>query len=206
MKTLAIITARGGSKRIPRKNIKAFNGIPIIFYPIQAAIASGLFDEVMVSTEDEQIAEIARSYGASVPFMRSAETADDYATTADVIIEVLNMYQQKKDMHFDHVCCMYPTAPFATAELLKTAYEKLIYSKRDCIVPIVPFDYPIQRALVYEGERVKMHTPEFAEQRSQDLVKAYHDSGQFYWLRSEAFLKTRSIWGDNPGAFFLSKL
>ena len=138
MKTLAIITARGGSKRIPRKNIKDFNGRPIIAYSIEAAKASGVFDEVMVSTDDKEIGDIAASYGAAVPFYRSKETSNDFATTADVIEEVIREYQQK-GMEFDIIACIYPTAPFITADKLKNAVDILSSSDVDCVIPVVRF-------------------------------------------------------------------
>ncbi|MEO1518360.1 MAG: pseudaminic acid cytidylyltransferase [Bacteroidota bacterium] len=206
MKTLAIITARGGSKRLPRKNIKLFNGLPIIAYPIRAAIESELFDEVMVSTDDPEIAAVAKTFGASVPFMRSAETAGDYATTAEVIIEVMECYESKLGKHFDTICCMYPTAPFSTPQLLRLAHEKLQNEQFDCVVPVQAFDYPIQRALIMEEGRIQMRSPEFATTRSQDLTETYHDSGQFYWLRSQKFRQTQSVWGDNTGAICLSRM
>ena len=138
MKTLAMITARGGSKRIPRKNIKEFNGKPIMAYSIEAALKSGAFDEVMVSTDDQEIAEIARKYGASVPFMRSEKTANDFATTVDVIDEVISEYHNLgKD--FDLFACIYPTAPFITSDKLKEAVEKLSATDADSLIPVVRF-------------------------------------------------------------------
>ena len=183
MSNICIIPARGGSKRIPHKNIKEFLGKPIIAYSIEAALKSGLFDEVMVSTDDEQIAAIAKQYGASVPFMRSAETANDYASSDDVLVEVLNEYQ-KRGKVFDNMCCIYATAPLISSNDLAEALQLLNNSKFDCVYPVVEFSYPIWRCLdVAEDGSMKRHWPEFEYSRSQDLPKEYHDSGTFYWHR-----------------------
>ena len=187
MSSIAIITARGGSKRIPRKNIKEFCGKPILAYSIEAAIQSNIFDEVMVSTDDEEIAETAKKYGASVPFMRSAETANDYATTNDVLKEVLLEYE-KRDKHFDIAVCIYPTAPFVTAEKLKKAVEMLIEQSADEVIPIVQFSFPPQRGFVIRDEELQYQYPENALVRSQDLEPIYHDCGQFYVLKSDNVL------------------
>lgn len=192
MKTLAMITARGGSKRIPRKNIKEFNGKPIMAYSIEAAIQSGAFDEVMVSTDDHEIAEIAKKYGASVPFMRSEKTANDFATTVDVIDEVINEYHNLgKD--FDLFACIYPTAPFITSDKLKEAVEKLSSSDADSLIPVVRFSYPPQRAMEIHDGRLVFRQPENLSKRSQDLEPHYHDAGQFYVVRTESFLKNKGI-------------
>ncbi|RKM59859.1 pseudaminic acid cytidylyltransferase [Butyrivibrio sp. CB08] len=192
MKTLAMITARGGSKRIPRKNIKDFNGKPIMAYSIEAALKSGVFDEVMVSTDDQEIADIARKYGAVVPFFRSEETSNDYATTVDVIDEVIREYHDRgKD--FDVFACIYPTAPFITADKLKEAVEKLSASDADSLIPVVRFSYPPQRAMeIHDGSLVFRH-PEHLRTRSQDLEPHYHDAGQFYVAKTESFLKNKGI-------------
>lgn len=187
---LAMITARGGSKRIPRKNIKEFCGKPILAYSIEAARSSGAFDEVMVSTDDPEIAGIAVKYGASVPFFRSEATANDYASTDDVIMEVLKTYEERGE-HFDNFCCIYPTAPFVTGERLKQAMDLLADS--DSVMPVVPFSYPPQRGLLISEEGfLKRQFPEYALARSQDLQKIYHDCGQFYACRTDVFLKERT--------------
>ena len=192
MKTLAMITARGGSKRIPRKNIKEFNGKPIMAYSIEAALKSGAFDEVMVSTDDQEIADIARKYGASVPFMRSEKTANDFATTVDVIDEVISEYHNRgKD--FDVFACIYPTAPFITADKLKEAVEKLSSSDADSLIPVVRFSYPPQRAMEIRDGRLVFRQPENLSVRSQDLEPHYHDAGQFYVVKTESFLKNKGI-------------
>lgn len=190
MGSIAIITARGGSKRIPRKNVKLFCGKPIITYSIEAALRSGLFEEVMVSTEDEEIARIAREAGAQVPFMRSSESAGDYASTDDVLLEVLEAYKERR-REFDSFCCLYPTAPFVTAEKLRTAMGLL--AKADSVMPVVPFSFPPQRCMVLneEGE-LRMKWPEHAKTRSQDLEPYYHDCGQFYCCRTAPFLEYKT--------------
>lgn len=187
MKNIAIITARGGSKRIPRKNIKEFCGKPILSYSIEAALASGLFDRVMVSTDDGEIARTAQAFGAEVPFYRSERTADDYASTNEVLSEVLSEYA-KRGERFDTVCCIYPTAPFITAERLKKAMELLIEKDADSVVPVVRFCFPPQRSVVQENGFLKFKWPEYMLSRSQDLEPFYHDVGQFYFLRTDRFL------------------
>lgn len=187
MKRVAIITARGGSKRIPKKNIKDFCGKPIIAYSIEAALKSKLFDEVMVSTESEEIAEVAKRYGANVPFMRSEKTADDYATTDDVLIEVFHEYK-KRGSEFDVAVCIYPTAPFVTADKLRDAVGYLERENADSVMPVVKFSFPPQRALVINNGILRYQYPEDSEKRSQDLEPIYHDCGQFYVLRPDNIL------------------
>lgn len=182
MKKIAIIPARGGSKRIPRKNIKDFLGKPIIAYSIEAALKSELFDEVMVSTDDEEIAMVARRYGAKVPFMRSAENADDFSTTVDVLLEVLARYEKINGKLFDYGCCIYPTAPFTTAKQLLNGFEKLKEGGYETLFPVVGYSYPIWRSLKVEEKKVEMLWPEFLASRTQDLPQTYHDAGQWYWF------------------------
>lgn len=205
MKTVAIITARGGSKRIPRKNIKDFLGKPIMAYSIESAINSGLFDEVMVSTDDQEIAECAKKYGAKVPFMRSAETANDTATTAEVLFEVINKYQEI-GQSFDYACCLYPTAPFINPDKLKIAFDILVKNQVHSVVPVVQFSYPIQRALKIENDKLSMVYPENLNVRSQDLMPTYHDIGQYYWLKVESFLNNPVLFSDNTSAIKVSEL
>lgn len=196
MRKIAIITARGGSKRIPRKNIREFCGKPILAYSIEAARESGLFDTVMVSTEDEEIVQIARRYGAEVPFYRSEQTAGDFATTNDVLLEVLEEYE-KRGKQYDLGCCIYPTAPFVTADKLKCAVKRLESSDADTLIPVVSFSYPPQRAMVErEGRLVFLH-PQYLDSRSQDLEPHYHDVGQFYLFYTEAFQKNRKLMVGN---------
>lgn len=205
MANLCIIPARGGSKRIPKKNIRDFLGKPIIAYSIQAAIASGLFDVVMVSTDDEEIASIAQSWGAEVPFMRSQANANDFATTADVIQEVLSEYSDK-NMEFDSVCCLYPCAPFVNATKIKESFKLLKGAKYDVVIPVIPYAYPIQRALKVRDDRVSFFSPEYETTRSQDLEKSYHDVGQFYWLDIDAFMHEHKVFMKNGGALIVSEL
>ncbi|MFP4556740.1 MAG: pseudaminic acid cytidylyltransferase [Bacteroidales bacterium] len=194
---LAIIPARGGSKRIPGKNIKPFLGKPIIAYSIEAAINSQLFNEVMVSTDDPKIAKIAKEYGAKVPFLRSTENADDHATLADAIREVIDEYKNI-NRNFDYTCCILPTCPLLTKENLEEAYNVFLKGQFDSLRPIVRFSYPIQRALAYKKGKVEMMHPEHARTRSQDLEPAYHDSGQFYW-----FIFDRGLTGKNKGGIII---
>ncbi len=205
MKTIAIITARGGSKRIPRKNIMEFCGKPILAYSIEAAINSGIFDTVMVSTDDEEIAQIAKKYGAEVPFMRSEKTANDFATTNDVLLEVLAEYE-KRGEHYDLGCCIYPTAPFVTAKKLQNAVEQLTQSDADTLIPVVAFSYPPQRAMVVENDRLVFKYPEYLDSRSQDLQPHYHDVGQFYVFRTEAFLQNKKLMVGNILPLVVSEL
>jgi len=203
---LAIITARGGSKRIPRKNVKDFLGKPIIEYSINAAVQSGCFSEVMVSTDDDEIAEIAKSAGALVPFKRSPKNSDDYSTTADVILEVLNSYA-KLGKKFDNLCCIYPTAPFLTSEKIKESLSLLQSNETaDVILPVVRFGFPIQRALKIENGFTKMFQPEHMLSRSQDLEPGFHDAGQFYWLKTEPFQKRKLLYSEKMIAFEQSEL
>ncbi len=189
---LAVITARGGSKRIPRKNIKPFLGKPVILYSIQAALSSGIFREVMVSTDDEEIAALARDAGAAVPFLRSADTANDYATTTDVMLEVLESYR-KLGRSFDYACCLYPTAPFVSADKLIKAMDMLSCSDADSLLPVVRFSFPPQRSVVIQNGLLSFRWPEHMFTRSQDLQPFYHDAGQFYFFRTDSFLKQRRL-------------
>lgn len=205
MRTIAIITARGGSKRIPRKNIKDFCGKPILSYSVEAALASGVFDCVMVSTDDEEIADIAKKYGAQVPFYRSEKTSNDYASTSDVLLEVLEEYG-KKGEHFDIGCCIYPTAPFVTGEKLKNAVEMLRDSEADTLIPVVSFSYPPQRAMTIEEGQLVFRNPEYLNSRSQDLQPHYHDVGQFYVFRTKPFQRTGKIMVGNILPLIVSEL
>lgn len=189
---IAIITARGGSKRIPRKNIKEFCGKPIIAYSIEAALKSSCFDEVMVSTDDKEIAEIAKKYGAAVPFERSKENANDFANTTDVLLEVIDSYK-KMGKEFSYICCIYPTAPFITPNKLVYAMELLEDEDVQTIMPVVEFSFPPMRGMQVRNERLEFCYPEHAFTRSQDLEKIYHDCGQFYCIKVEDFLRERKL-------------
>lgn len=194
MSSIAIIPARGGSKRIPRKNIKKFLGKPIIAYSIEAAIQSDLFDEVMVSTDDEEIAEVAKEYGATVPFMRSGENSGDLATTIDVLLEVIRGFKTIKHKDFSYACCIYPTAPLIQAEHLSQGFSNLIKPQVKAVFPVVSFSYPIWRGFEVDSDNgLKLLWPEYLNSRSQDLNQVYHDAGQWYWFEVLSFLSTKEI-------------
>ncbi len=205
MNKVAIIPARGGSKRIPRKNIKSFLGKPIIAYSIESAISSGLFDEVMVSTDDLEIASIAKSYGASIPFIRSDRTSNDFANTFDVVDEVLQEYNLIS-LKFDFTCCIYPCAPFITKDKLINSFQLLIENNFDSVFPIMPFGFPIQRALKQDQSKISFLYPDYSLKRSQELEKSFHDAGQFYWMNTDVCLKKKQIITNNSGGFFISEL
>ncbi|WP_026838084.1 pseudaminic acid cytidylyltransferase [Gillisia sp. JM1] len=206
MKKLAIIPARGGSKRIPRKNIKHFLGKPIIAYSIEAALSSGLFDEVMVSTDDDEIAVIAEKYGASVPFYRSKKNSDDYATTVDVIDEVISEFKNS-GKEFEYTCCIYPCAPLISKIKLEESFQKLVSFNLDCVFPIVRFGFPIQRAVKVDNNNlIKMFQPEFMQTRSQDLETSYHDVGQFYFFKTYEISKNKKLWTENTGFIELAEI
>ncbi|MCL4112359.1 UNVERIFIED_CONTAM: hypothetical protein GTU68_039650 [Idotea baltica] len=203
---ICIIPARGGSKRIPQKNIKNFLGKPIIAYSIEAAVTSRIFDEVMVSTEDEEIATIAKEFGAEVPFMRSVENANDTATTIEVILEVLSTYKRREQL-FDFGCCLYPTAPFVNCNLLQSTFQLLRDNNYDSCFPILKYSSPIQRSLKMTNEnKVEMFYPEHLNSRSQDLEAAYHDAGQYYWFKTNAIEEKKNLWTNNSGYTLLSEL
>ena len=205
MSSIAIIPARGGSKRIPHKNIKEFCGKPIIAYSIEAALESKLFDKVMVSTDDERIAEIAEKYGASVPFLRSAETSNDHAILKDVLVEVLNEYH-KLGKVFDDVCCLLSTAPFINQKDLLESHA-LLSGNTTAVIPVVQFSYTIFRSLkMNEDKTVEMFWPENFATRSQDLPVAYHDAGLFYWYTKEYFEELVPGFGKNARAYELSEI
>lgn len=186
---LALIPARGGSKRIPRKNIRAFDGKPIIAYSIEAAFLSRCFDEVIVSTDDAEIARVAEKYGASVPFIRPENISDDFATTADVVKHCLNWYESN-GKPVSYVCCIYATNPFLNSRDIVDAYRRLSDSgDASYAFSITSFPFPVQRGLLLEKERVGALYPEHANTRSQDLPEVYHDAGQFYWGRASAYLE-----------------
>jgi len=205
MKTLAIIIARGGSKRIPRKNIKSFCGKPIIAYSIEAARKSGCFDTIMCSIDDAEIAEVARKYGAEVPFFRSEATANDYATTADVLTEVIAEYN-KRGENYDYFCCIYPTAPFISAEKLSSGLKLMLQTGAGAALPVVRYSYPIQRALKIDDGKLSMLEPANVSARSQDLQPAYHDIGQYYWFQIDAFKRNPNMMLLNPVAIITPEI
>ncbi|MBR6381142.1 MAG: pseudaminic acid cytidylyltransferase [Lachnospiraceae bacterium] len=202
---IAMITARGGSKRIPRKNIKEFCGKPILAYSIEAALESGVFDEVMISTEDDEIAEIAQKYGASFPFRRSAEMAGDHAMTIDVMLEVVNEYK-KLGKEPESVCCIYPTAPFITAEKLRKANALFEESGADSVIPVVRFSFPPQRCFILDGPYMKYKWKEYELSRSQDLEPYYHDAGQFYFLRTKAMIDQHTLVPEKTSPLIMDEM
>ncbi len=197
---IAIIPARGGSKRIPRKNIKLFQGKPIIAYPIEALVRSGLFDRIIVSTDDEEIAEKARQFGAEVPFLRSAQNASDTAATYPVIKEVFDKLKAE-GQEFDSICCVYPTSVFVTADMIQKSVEKLEAEKLNSVVAITKYAHPIQRAIAVKNGLADFRNPEFSQTRTQDLETFYHDTGQFYILDRSIFENHQSFFTDSTGFF-----
>ena len=189
MELLAIVPARGGSKRIPGKNRRLFCGRPILEYSIKAAVDAGIFDAIICSTDDPETAEFARAAGAEVPFMRSPETSNDTAVLADVFLEVLNEYS-RRGRSFRYFCGIMATAPFLTGFRLRDSFDKMVRLNADLLVPVVRFSYPVQRALFEDQSgRLEMFQPQYRDSRSQDLVPAYHDAGQFYWHETSSFLE-----------------
>jgi pseudaminic acid cytidylyltransferase len=189
---LCVIPARGGSKRIEKKNARLFLGKPIIAYSIEAARQSGCFQEVMVSTDDPQIADIAKQLGASVPHLRSAQTSGDSAGLAEVLLEVLSQYAAA-GRRFDLAACVLATAPLLEASDLKVAMSQLVLVRCDGILSVCRYSYPIQRSLIERGGHLRMRWPRYYRSRSQDLETSYHDAGQFYIVRTEAFLHQRRL-------------
>ena len=195
---LAVIPARGGSKRIPRKNIKEFHGKPMIAWSIQAALNSGCIDEVWVSTDDEEIAAIAQTYGAKVPFIRPAHLSDDFATTADVMQHAVQECQIQYQQLPDYVCCLYATAPFVQQQDLLQGFELIQSKDLDYVFSATNYSFPIQRAIKIDSDgKVNMFSPEYFNTRSQDLEEAWHDAGQFYWGKTSAWLNKSVIFSSN---------
>jgi len=205
MKFLAVIPARSGSKRIYRKNVKDFFGKPIMLYSIEAALESKLFDEVMVSTDDEEIAQIARRSGAKLPFMRSEEASTDYAGLTDVCIEVVKCYEDL-GMRFDAVCCLLPTAPLMSRKIIIIAKKMFESGKYSCVFPVTEYGYPIQRSLKIDDGFVKMNCPDNFYKRSQDLEKTYHDAGQFYFIKIKTLLTEKRMFTEKSGAIVINDL
>lgn len=202
---LALIPARGGSKRIPRKNIKEFCGKPMIAWSIEAAKASGCFERIIVSTDDNEIAEVARQWGAEVPFMRPTELADDHTGTAAVVTHAIKWLASQGQTP-EHVCCIYATAPFLTPDILRHGLEVLTKSGADYAFSVTSFPFPIQRAIrITPDQRVEMFQPEHALTRSQDLEEAWHDAGQFYWGRTEVWLEGRTGFGPGSAPIILPR-
>jgi len=202
---ICVIPARGGSKRIPRKNIKEFNGKPIIAYSIEAALKSNCFDQVIVSTDDDEIAEVAKKYGAQVPFLRPDELSNDYAGTIPVIKHAIEWMEDNKSS-VENVCCLYATAPFIRPQIISQAYQQLNNSKADYCFSVTSFVFPIQRAIkIVEKNKVSMFYPEHFNTRSQDLEEAYHDAGQFYWGKAQAFKDESPIFTEVATPYILPR-
>ena len=200
---IAIIPARGGSKRIPRKNVREFHGKPIIAYSIETALKSKLFDIVMVSTDDQEIANLAKSIGAEVPFLRSVKNSDDFATTSDVLAEVIEYYKEQ-GTDLMNVCCIYPTSPLINAADLKEAHNKFNEGEFDVLMSSVEYSFPIQRAFHLNGSNeIQLIQPEYIHSRSQDLKSSFHDAGAFYFFRVDPFMQHRTLWQGRIGAFVM---
>ena len=202
---LAVIPARGGSKRIPKKNIKLFLGKPIISYSILAAQESGVFDKIIVSTDSEEISSIARDYGADVPFLRDSNLSDDYTGTNIVTADAIRYFQGEK-INIEYVCCIYATAPFLNADSLKAGFELLKKNNKLFVFSATSFDYPIARAFAINANKeVKMFWPEKYDTRSQDLNEAFHDAGQFYWGKPEGFVEEKCMFEKHSSAFLIPR-
>ena len=202
---IAVIPARGGSKRIPRKNIRPFGGKPMIAWSIEAALQSGCFDQVIVSTDDTEIAEVARTYGAAVPFMRPAELSDDHTGTIPVIRHAIEWFKQQGAVP-GKVCCIYATAPFVRGENIQKGLDILDSTGSDYAFSVTSYAFPIQRALrLTAAGRVEMFHPEHFNTRSQNLEEAYHDAGQFYWGRSSAWLAGKPIFSPDATPVILPR-
>lgn len=202
---LAVIPARGGSKRIPHKNIKPFCGKPMIAWSIDAALQSGCFDQVVVSTDDAEIAKVARQYGAQVPFMRPAELSDDHTGTTAVIAHAIDWFTAQGQTA-EQVCCLYATAPFVSADDLRRGLAVLTETGSDYAFSVTSYAFPIQRAIrITPAGRVGMFSPEHFNTRSQDLEEAYHDAGQFYWGRADAWLQGQMIFSPAAAPVMLPR-
>ncbi len=204
---LAVIPARGGSKRIPRKNIKMFHGQPMIAWSVQAAIESGCFDEIWVSTDDEEIAEVAQAYGAKIPFLRPKHLSDDFATTADVMSHAVGEYDKLNHTLPDYICCLYATAPFVTKVDLVQGFEKIKNNRNlNYVFSATTYSFPIQRAIKLNvDDTVEMFSPQYFNVRSQDLQEAWHDAGQFYWGTAEAWLNKAMIFASQSSVVELPR-
>lgn len=204
MSMIAIITARGGSKRIPKKNIKEFYGKPMLAYAIEAAKGAGIFDEIMVSTDSEEIADVAKKYGALVPFMRSECTSNDFATTYDVIEEVLTEYK-KAGKVFDELCCIYPCVPFLTSKSLCDAYKFMKESGGDALQPVCKYPVPIEWAMKIQNGILVPNDREAQKIRSQDLTPKYYDAGMFYFCKTDVMINERTLIPSNTSGYVIDE-
>ena len=206
MSNLCIIPARGGSKRIPKKNIIDFFGKPMISYAIETALNSKLFDEVMVSTDSSEIAKIAKQFGAKVPFIRSKENATDKSPTIDVLLEVLKYYSSKGEK-YNYVCCLYPFTPLITTAILLNTFELIKSNDVSSVFPAVPYSHPVQRGFTINKSGIIDSIDLVSlEKRTQSLKKVFHDAGQFYWFRPEVLKKTKSIVNSQSKVFEMNQL
>lgn len=202
---IAIIPARSGSKRIVNKNIKLFHGKPIIAYSIETAIATGCFDKVIVSTDDPEIATIAKQYGAEVPFIRPDIISTDYACTLSVIEHALNWFE-KQSWSLEFICCIYATAPFLTTADLLAGLTAVSAPETDYAISVGEYHYPIQRALKMDKQQnISMYSNKFENTRSQDLPNSYHDAGQFYWGKAQAFKQILPLFSSKTKAIILPR-
>jgi pseudaminic acid cytidylyltransferase len=202
---ICIIPARGGSKRIPRKNIKKFNGKPIIAYSIETAIKSNCFNKIIVSTDDEEISSVASDYGADVPFMRPAELSDDYTAPTHVIAHAIEFFKNQ-GADIDLVCCIFATAPFVQSSDIKNSLQQIKHTKADYCFSVTSYPFPIQRSIrITKENRCEMFHPEMFNMRSQDLEEAYHDAGQFYWGKPEAWLQKKSLFTNLSCPYILPR-
>jgi N-acylneuraminate cytidylyltransferase len=201
---IAIITARGGSKRIPQKNIKDFYGKPMLSYAIDACKEANIFNEIMVSTDSQEIMAIAKKYGAQVPFLRSENTANDFATTADVLCEVLENYKLY-GMNYNYLCCVYPCVPFLTGKTLREAYSQFISSNVNALQPVCRYPVPIEWAMKIENGLLVPDNPASINIRSQDLISRYFDAGMFYFIKSDAIKKQKTLVPDKTKGFIVNE-
>ena len=207
MSNLAIIPARGSSKRIPKKNIKEFLGKPIIAYSIETALISNLFSYVIVSTDSKEIADISLKYGAEVPFFRSEKNSDDYATLADVIKETYKNIENKINDSFDSICCILPTAPLISEQRITEGFELLKDDNPTSVTPVAAFSYPVWRSFrINEQNKLEMVWPEYLKTRSQDLPVIYHDAGAFYWVKTKSFIKEGNLFTHNNKPLILNEI
>jgi pseudaminic acid cytidylyltransferase len=200
---ICVIPARGGSKRIPRKNIKEFNGKPIIAYSIEAALKSNCFDQVIVSTDSDEIAEVAKKYGAHVPFIRPDKLSNDYIGILPVIKHAIEHFKKNK---VSYVCCLYATAPFISSKIIQESYRQLLITQANYCFSATTFPFPVQRAIrIDENGKIGMLYPEYFNSRSQDLEEAYHDAGQFCWGEGDAFRQMKNVFSDSSTPFILPR-
>jgi len=198
---ICIIPARGGSKRIPRKNIKDFNGKPLIAWSIETALASNVFSEIIVSTDDAEIADISKTYGATVPYMRDASLSDDFTTTAEVIADTLDKIEPT-----DHACCLYPTAPLLKQNDFQKAFAQLTQQNADCIISVTEFDFhPLRAFTVNENDKIDFKWPDYALTRSQDLPNFLHDAGAFYFFNTTSFKDQQKLVMKNTLGYKLER-